>query len=130
LKRLFVGNLPYEASENELQSWFSQAGVSLDTVSLVRDRFSGQPRGFGFVEIPEDDADKAIAACNGQEFHGRPLVVNEARPMAERPPRSSGGGGRSFGESGGGNGGNSGGYGRKRAGGDRDFNRGGRDRRY
>jgi RNA recognition motif-containing protein len=129
LKRLFVGNLPYEASESELQSWFSQAGVSLDTVSLVRDRFSGQPRGFGFVEIPEDDADKAIASCNGQEFHGRPLVINEARPMAERPPRSSSGG-RSFGEGGGGNGGNSGGYGRKRAGGDRDFNRGGRDRRY
>jgi cold-inducible RNA-binding protein len=129
LKRLFVGNLPYEASENELQSWFSQAGVSLDTVSLVRDRFSGQPRGFGFVEIPEDDADKAIAACNGQEFHGRPLVINEARPMAERPPRT--GGGRTFGEGGGGgNGGNGGGYGRKRAGGDRDFNRGGRDRRY
>jgi RNA recognition motif-containing protein len=130
LKRLFVGNLPYEASESELQSWFSQAGVNLDTVSLVRDRFSGQPRGFGFVEITENDADKAITACNGQEFHGRPLVVNEARPMAERPPRS-GGGGRSFGDSGGNTGGNGGGFGRKRSGGgDRDFNRGGRDRRY
>ena len=122
MKRLFVGNLPYEASETELQGWFSQAGVNLDSVSLVRDRFSGQPRGFGFVETSDNDADKAISACNGQEFHGRPLVVNEARPMAERPERSPGGNGeRAF----------SGGGGRKRAGGggDRDFGRG-RDRRY
>jgi cold-inducible RNA-binding protein len=102
----------------------------LDTVSLVRDRFSGQPRGFGFVEVPENDADKAITACNGQEFRGRALVVNEARPMAERPERSAGGGGggRAFAS------GSGGGGGRRRAGGggggsDRDFGRG-RDRRY
>jgi cold-inducible RNA-binding protein len=114
LKKLFVGNLPYQASETELQSWFTQAGVNADSVSIVRDRFSGEPRGFGFVEIANDDeAEKAIASCNGQDFLGRTLVVNEARPMTERP--SGGGGGRSFGggsrdrsSSGGGYGGRSG----------------------
>jgi RNA recognition motif-containing protein len=108
LKKLFVGNLPYQASESELQSWFSQAGVNPDTVSIVRDRFSGEPRGFGFVEIQNDDeAEKAIASCNGQDFLGRTVVVNEARPMTERPPqRASGGGGG--GRARGGNGGNGG----------------------
>jgi RNA recognition motif-containing protein len=120
LKKLFVGNLPYQASEADLQAWFTQAGVSADTVSIVRDRFSGEPRGFGFVEIDSDDeAEKAISACNGQDFLGRTLVVNEARPMTERAP-AGGGGGRSFG-------GNSraggGGYGGGRGGG------GGRGRR-
>jgi cold-inducible RNA-binding protein len=120
LKKLFVGNLPYQASEADLQAWFTQAGVSADTVSIVRDRFSGEPRGFGFVEIESDDeAEKAISACNGQDFLGRTLVVNEARPMTERAP-AGGGGGRSYG-------GNSraggGGYGGGRGGG------GGRGRR-
>lgn len=110
MKKLFVGNLPYQASESELQSWFSQAGVNPDTVSIVRDKFSGEPRGFGFVEIQNDDeAEKAIAACNGQDFLGRTLVVNEARPMTDRPPQRAfgggGGGGRSRGNEG------SGGYG-------------------
>jgi cold-inducible RNA-binding protein len=119
LKKLFVGNLPYQASEADLQAWFTQAGVSADTVSIVRDRFSGEPRGFGFVEIESDDeAEKAISACNGQDFLGRTLVVNEARPMTERAP--AGGAGRSYG-------GNSraggGGYGGGRGGG------GGRGRR-
>jgi RNA recognition motif-containing protein len=95
LKKLFVGNLPYQASETELQSWFTQAGVNADSVSIVRDRFSGEPRGFGFVEIGNDEeAEKAIASCNGQDFLGRTLVVNEARPMTDR---SSGGGARAFG---------------------------------
>jgi cold-inducible RNA-binding protein len=115
LKKLFVGNLPYQASETELQSWFTQAGVSADSVSIVRDRFSGEPRGFGFVEIANDDeAEKAIASCNGQDFLGRTLVVNEARPMTERP--SSGGAGRSFGGSSRGRSSSGGGFGGGRSG--------------
>ncbi len=104
MKKLFVGNLPYQASETELQSWFTQAGVNADSVSVVRDRFSGEPRGFGFVEIASDDeAEKAVAACNGQDFLGRTLVVNEARPMTERPSGggSFGGGNRDRSSSGG-----------------------------
>lgn len=93
MKKLFVGNLPYQANETELHNWFNQAGFSPDTVSIIRDRFSGTPRGFGFVEINNDEeADKAIASCNGQDFLGRTLVINEARPLAERPARSFGGG--------------------------------------
>ncbi|MGH9631872.1 MAG: RNA recognition motif domain-containing protein, partial [Bryobacteraceae bacterium] len=75
MKKLFVGNLPFQASESELQDWFSRLGVTTDSVSIIRDRFSGEPRGFGFVEISnDDDADRAIAACNGQDFLGRTLV--------------------------------------------------------
>jgi RNA recognition motif-containing protein len=116
VKKLFVGNLPYQASESELQSWFTQAGVNADTVNIVRDRFSGEPRGFGFVEITnDDDAERAIASCNGQDFLGRTLVVNEARPMTDRPPQRAfgggggGGGGRSRSGNGGGGGGGFGG---------------------
>jgi len=86
LKKLFIGNLPYQASEAELQNWFSQAGVKPQTVSIIKDRFSGDSRGFGFVEIEDADVDTAVAACNGQSFLGRTLVVNEARPMTEKPP--------------------------------------------
>jgi RNA recognition motif-containing protein len=87
--RLYVGNLPYKATEADLESWFNQAGFAVDSVNVVRDRFSGEARGFGFVEIGnEQDAARAISACGGKQFMGRPLVVNEARPMA------SGGGGR------------------------------------
>lgn len=92
MKKLYIGNVPYQATEAELQSWFEQAGVAVDTVSLVRDRYSGEPRGFGFVEIASDDqAQQAIAALNGKDFLGRTLVVNEARPPRER---GFGGGGR------------------------------------
>lgn len=111
MKKLFIGNLPYQASESELQDWFTRSGVSADGVSIVRDRFSGEPRGFGFAEIRNDeDAEKAIAACNGREFLGRTVVVNEARPMTDRPPASRSGG---FGGGGGdrSRGGNSGGGG-------------------
>jgi RNA recognition motif-containing protein len=93
LKKLFVGNLPYQASEGQLEDWFQQAGFQPQAVSIIKDRFSGEPRGFGFVEIGDDaEADKAINACNGQDFLGRSLVVNEARPMTERPPSRFGGG--------------------------------------
>lgn len=95
--KLYVGNLPYQATESDLESWFSQAGVTVDSVNVMRDRFSGEARGFGFVEIGNDeDANRAISSCNGKDFMGRALVVNEARPMnagGGRGPRGAGGGG-------------------------------------
>lgn len=101
MKKLYVGNVPYQASEGELQRWFEQAGVTVDTVTLVRDRYSGEPRGFGFVEIGNDDeAQRAIDALNGKDFLGRTLVVNEARPPRERG-FGGGGGGRGRGGGGG-----------------------------
>jgi len=101
LKKLYVGNLPFQANEEQLQSWFTQAGIAVSTVTLIRDRFSGQPRGFGFVEITNDDeAERAIQSLNGKDFLGRTLVVNEARP-----PREGGGRGGDRGRGGGGRGG-------------------------
>jgi cold-inducible RNA-binding protein len=111
--KLFVGNLPYTATEADLQNFFAQAGVTVDTVNVMRDRFSGEARGFGFVEINDDQAaNHAIEACNGRDLMGRALVVNEARPMAPR----EGGGGRGFGGAGGGGnrGGGGGGGGNRR----------------
>lgn len=87
MKKLYVGNLPYQASESQLESWFVQAGFNPDAVTIIRDRFSGESRGFGFVDIHNDDeADRAIQACNGQDFLGRSLIVNEARPLRDRGP--------------------------------------------
>jgi len=109
VKKLYVGNLPFQATEEELGNWFSQAGVSAANITLVRDRFSGQPRGFGFVEINSDEeAERAIQSLNGQDFLGRNVVVNEARP-----PREGGGRGRG-GFGGGGGARRSGGGGRRR----------------
>lgn len=95
--KLYVGNLPYQASEADLESWFNQAGISVDSVNVMRDRFSGETRGFGFVEISNDqDAARAISTCNGKDMMGRALVVNEARPLnaggGGRPPRGGGSG--------------------------------------
>lgn len=87
--RLYVGNVPYEATEAQLEEWFAAEGFAVDSVTLMRDKMTGQARGFGFVEIYDDsNAEKAIQACNGKEFMGRSLVVNEARP------RTFSGGGR------------------------------------
>ncbi len=102
--RLYIGNLPYKATEADLESWFSQAGITVDSVNVVRDRFSGEARGFGFAEIGNDqDAARAISACNGKQFMGRPLVINEARPMASGGG-AGGGGGMGRGPRGGGGG--------------------------
>jgi cold-inducible RNA-binding protein len=91
VKKLFVGNLPYSANETDIQNFFSDSGVSVDSVTVMRDRFTGQARGFGFVEINDDTAaNHAVEVLNGKELMGRALVVNEARPMA---PREGGGGG-------------------------------------
>ena len=107
MKKLYVGNLPFSASEEQLQEWFGQVGVNPSAINLIRDRFTGQSRGFAFIEIANDEeADRAVANLNGQNFGGRNLVVNEARPQTERP---GGGGGRGGG--GGGRGGDRGGRG-------------------
>ncbi len=100
--RLFVGNLPYGASESDIESFFAQAGVTVDAVNVMRDRFSGEARGFGFVDINDTaQANHAIEACNGRDLMGRAVVVNEARPQAAREGRGGGGGGERRGHGGG-----------------------------
>jgi RNA recognition motif-containing protein len=89
MKNIFVGNLSFGATEQSVRTLFEAHGA-VDRVNIVTDRDSGQPRGFGFVEMSNDgEGDKAIAALNGKDLDGRALNVNEARPKAER----SGGGG-------------------------------------
>src|SRR5271170_2152267 len=138
VKKLYIGNLPFSATEDQLNEWFAQVGVTPSAVTLIRDRFTGQSRGFAFVEVSSDvDAEKAITSLNGQNFGGRNLVVNEAKPQAERG--SGGGGGRGGGGYGGGGGGGRGsgggggrgghgGGGGGGRGGDRGGDRGGSDR--
>ncbi len=100
--RLFVGNLPFTATENDLQDHFAQAGAVI-AVNIMQDRATGRSRGFGFVEMgSQEDATKAISMFHQKDFQGRPLTVNEARPREERPP---GGGGYGSGRGGGGGGG-------------------------
>ena len=103
--KLYVGNLPYETSESELQALFAEAGA-VESVNVIRDRETGRGRGFAFVEMATDqDAQHAVSQLNDRDFGGRGLTVNEARPQA---PRSGGfgggGGGRSGGYGGGGKG--------------------------
>jgi len=114
--RIYVGNLPFSANEDDVRGLFQQYG-SVEDVSLVSDRETGRPRGFGFVEMDNQGAGAAIQALDGMEYGGRNLRVNEARPREERPPRRDGGG------YGGGRGGYGGGGGGGR---DRDRDRGGR----
>jgi cold-inducible RNA-binding protein len=125
VKKLYVGNLPFQATEQDVTAWFTQAGVSGTQVTLIRDQMSGQLRGFGFVEVANDeDAARAVQSLNGQDFMGRNVVVNEARPKES-------GGGRGFGGGGGfGGGKNRGGGGGGRDSGGRGGGGGGRDRRY
>jgi RNA recognition motif-containing protein len=93
MKNIFVGNLSFGATEVAVRSLFEPHGA-VGRVNIVTDRDTGQPRGFGFVEMSNDgEGEKAIAALNGTDFDGRTLNVNEARPKAER----SGGGGGGFG---------------------------------
>jgi RNA recognition motif-containing protein len=97
LTNIFVGNLSYQTTQDELHAAFAQYGA-VERVSIVTDRDTGQPRGFGFVEMTNrNEASNAINALNGQEMNGRALNVNEARPREER----GGGGGRSGGGFGG-----------------------------
>jgi len=114
--KMYVGNLSYDVTQEELQALFEAHGAVSD-VFIVKDRESGRPRGFAFVTMEEKSAmDAAIEALNGEEFMGRNLAINEARPREDRP-RGGGGGGGGYGGGRGGNGG--GGYGGGGRGGDR-----------
>jgi len=128
-KKLYVGNLSYTVSEEQVQALFSPHGT-IDSVKFIKDRDSGRFKGFGFVEMVNDEeAKKAVEALNGQEFEGRKLVVSEAHDRPERGPGGGGGGRGGYGGGGGrggnrGGGGGRGGYGGDRGGyGDRDGNR-------
>ena len=91
--KLYVGGLPYSTQEDALKELFAQAGSVTSSV-IIMDKKSGRSKGFGFVEMSSDEeAQKAVSMFNGQEFEGRKLTVNEARPMEARPPRSGGSGG-------------------------------------
>jgi RNA recognition motif-containing protein len=109
--KLYVGNLPYTVRDEDLQQSFSEFG-SVNSAKVMMERDTGRSKGFGFVEMGSDaEAQAAIEGMNGQSLGGRSLVVNEARPMEARPPRTGGfggprgGGGGGFGGGGGGEGG-------------------------
>jgi RNA recognition motif-containing protein len=124
-KNLYVGNLPFSTTSEELEQLFGQHGT-VTRAQVMSDRETGRSRGFGFVEM-SDGADQAIQALNGNQFQGRALTVNEARPREERPRGGGGGyGGGGGGRGGyGGGGGGRGGYG---GGGGGGYGGGGRDR--
>jgi RNA recognition motif-containing protein len=103
VKNIFVGNLSYNVSENALRALFEEFGT-VDRVSIVTDRDTGQQKGFAFVEMSVDaEGDRAIESLSGRELNGRAMTVNEARPKGDR---GSGGGGGYRGNRGGGGGGN------------------------
>lgn len=87
---LYVGNLPFSATETEIRSLFEQHGT-VESVKIINDRETGRPRGFAFVDMPGAEAAAAIEALNGQELNGRPLRINEARERAPRAPRRAAG---------------------------------------
>jgi RNA recognition motif-containing protein len=124
--KLYVGNLPFSMTENDLTDLFAQAG-NVARVQMINDRVTGRPRGFGFVEMgTAEEAQAAIAKFHGQEVNGRALTVNEARPMEPREGGGGGGGGGGgFRGGGGGGGGDRRNNDRRGGGGDRD-----RGRRY
>jgi len=132
--KLYVGNLPYGVRDNDLEQAFSQFGA-VTSARVMMERDTGRSKGFGFVEMGSDaEAQAAVQGMNGQPLGGRSLVVNEARPMEPRPPRSGGfgggggGGGYGRGDGGGGYGGggrgDGGGYGRSDGGGGGGYGRG------
>ena len=100
-KKLYIGGLPYSTTEDQLREAFSQAGA-VSSAAIIMDRMSGRSKGFGFVEMTnDDDAQKAIDMWNGKDFGGRTLTVNEARPMEPRRDSRGGGGGGGGGYGGG-----------------------------
>src|SRR6188768_895701 len=114
-KKLYVGNLSYQVDSSELEQLFGQHGQVL-SAQIINDRDTGRSKGFGFVEMANDDeADAAVTALNGQQHNGRALTVNEARPREDRG--GGGGGGRGYGGGGGGGGYGGGGGGRSGGGG-------------
>jgi len=119
--KLYVGNLPYSYRDSDMEQAFSQFGT-VTSAKVMMERDTGRSKGFGFVEMSSPaEAQAAIEGMNGQQIGGRGLVVNEARPMEARPPRSGGGGfgggGGGYGGGGGGGGGFGGGGGGRREGG-------------
>ncbi|MFP4071095.1 MAG: RNA recognition motif domain-containing protein [Desulfovibrionales bacterium] len=86
LKNIYVGNLPWSATEEEVREAFAAFG-EVESVKLIEDRETGRPRGFGFVEMDASGADDAIEALDGSDFGGRTIKVNEAKPKTERRPR-------------------------------------------
>jgi RNA recognition motif-containing protein len=105
-KKIYVGNLPYTATDDTLRGLFSEFGT-IESAQVIMDRYSGRSKGFGFVEMASDaEAAEAISKLNGKDVEGRALTVNEARPMEKREGGRSGGGG-----GGGGQRGNRGGFG-------------------
>jgi RNA recognition motif-containing protein len=91
--RLYVGNLPYSTTDEDLKNLFSQSGT-VSSATVIMDKMTGRSKGFGFVEMSTDEEAKAaIESFNGKDMDGRPLTVNEARPMEPRAPRTGGGGG-------------------------------------
>jgi hypothetical protein len=128
--KLYVGNLPYSVRDSDLEQAFSQFGA-VTSAKVMMERDTGRSKGFGFVEMGSDaEAQAAITGMNGQPLGGRSVVVNEARPMESRPPRSGGygGGGGGYG-GGGGGGGYGGGGGGGRSGGGGGYGGGGGERR-
>ncbi len=123
--KLYVGNLPYSVRDEDLQQSFGQFGA-VTSAKVMMERDTGRSKGFGFVEMGSDaEAQAAIAGMNGQPLGGRSVVVNEARPMEARPPRTGGFGGGGGGYGGGGGGDRSGGGGYGGGGGDRSGGGGG-----
>ncbi|PWW46830.1 RNA recognition motif-containing protein [Melaminivora alkalimesophila] len=115
--KLYVGNLPYSVRDQDLEEAFGQFGA-VTSAKVMMERDTGRSKGFGFVEMGSDaEAQQAINGMNGQSLGGRSIVVNEARPMEPRPPRSGGGGGYAGGGGGFGGGGGYGGGGRSGGGG-------------
>ncbi len=94
-KKLYVGNLPFTTTEDDLSDIFAEVG-NVESVRIITDRDTGRSRGFGFVEMSDEDADKAINQFNGTEMSGRPLTVNEARPQTNRGGGGGGGGGGGY----------------------------------
>lgn len=97
MTKIYVGNLPFSATEDQVRQLFEQHGT-VESVALIQDRETGKPRGFGFVEMPRADAQRAIQSLNGKDMGGRPLRVNEAQERqggggGGRGPRGPGGGG-------------------------------------
>jgi len=114
---IFVGNLSYDATEDDIRDAFAQYG-EVSSVNVITDRDTGRPRGFAFVEMPDDSqAQTAIESLNQSEIRGRAVNVNVARPKADRPRRGGGGGGGGGGRGGYGGGGGGGGGGRRGGGG-------------
>jgi hypothetical protein len=124
--KLYVGNLPYSYRDSDMEQAFSQYGT-VTSAKVMMERDTGRSKGFGFVEMSSPaEAQAAIEGMNGQQIGGRGLVVNEARPMEARPPRSGGGGfGGGGGGYGGGGGGGGGGFGGGGGGGRREGGGGG-----